>query len=47
MEAYCFKCKTKREMKNPQQVRLKNGRFASKGTCTVCGGTLFRMGKSK
>jgi hypothetical protein len=47
MEAYCFKCKAKREMKNPQQVKLKNGRLASKGTCTVCGTTLFRMGKGK
>jgi len=23
MEAYCFKCPTKREIKNPQQVTIK------------------------
>ena len=25
MEAYCFKCKTKREISNPQAVILKSG----------------------
>lgn len=45
MEAYCFKCRQKREMKNPVQVTLKNGRPAWQGTCPVCGTKLFRIGK--
>jgi hypothetical protein len=37
---YCVKCKTKREMKNPQNVTMKNGKPALKGQCTVCGGVI-------
>ena len=44
MQAYCFKCRTKREIKNPQQVTLKNGRPATQGVCPVCGTKLFRIG---
>jgi len=44
MEAYCMKCKKKREMKNPTKVTLKNKRLATKGTCTVCGTKMFRIG---
>ncbi len=46
MEAYCFKCRTKREISGPQAVTLKNGRPATKGTCPVCSTTLFRIGKA-
>ncbi len=45
MEAYCFKCKAKREMKNPEKVTLKNGRPATQGICLVCGTKMFRIGK--
>ena len=45
MEAYCFKCKTKREISNPQAVTLKNGRPATQGTCPECGTKVFRIGK--
>jgi hypothetical protein len=38
-EAYCVKCKKKTEIKNPQEVTMKNGRHALKGTCSVCGTT--------
>ena len=34
---YCVKCKTKREMKDPQKVTMKNGKPALKGQCSVCG----------
>lgn len=44
MEAYCVKCKTKREMKDAQEVTLKNGRPAMRGVCVVCGTQLFRIG---
>jgi Domain of unknown function (DUF5679) len=37
---YCVKCKTKREMKNAQQVTMKNGKPALKGQCAVCGTTI-------
>ncbi len=46
MEAYCFKCRTKRTVSNPQAVTLKNGRPATKGSCPSCGTTLFRIGKA-
>ncbi len=45
MQAYCLKCRTKREMRNPQQVTLKNGRPATKGTCPVCNTNMYRIGK--
>jgi len=45
MQAYCLKCRTKREMRNPQQVTLKNGRPATQGTCPVCGTKMYRIGK--
>jgi hypothetical protein len=43
--AYCVKCRQKREIKNPKQVKLKNGRLAVQGNCPVCGTKVFRMGK--
>ena len=44
MDAYCFKCKTKRDIKNPQSVTLKNGRPATQGICPVCSTKVFRIG---
>jgi len=46
MEAYCFKCRAKRQIKDPQAVTLKNGRPATQGTCPVCGTKVFRIGKA-
>ena len=46
MQAYCVKCRAKREMRNPQQITMKNGRPATQGTCPVCGTKMFRIGKS-
>lgn len=42
--AFCMKCRTKREIQNPQNVTMKNGRKAMAGTCPVCGSKLFRIG---
>jgi uncharacterized protein DUF5679 len=42
--AYCVKCKEKREMKDAQQVTMKNGRPAMQGTCPVCGTKIFKIG---
>ena len=44
-EAYCVKCRAKREIRNPAQVMLKSGRPATSGTCPVCGTKVFRIGK--
>ncbi len=44
MEAYCVKCKTKREMLNPTPVYTANGTPGTRGTCPVCGTNMFRMG---
>ncbi len=45
MQAYCLKCRTKREMRDPRQTTLKNGRPATQGTCPVCGTKMYRIGK--
>jgi RNase P subunit RPR2 len=42
---YCVKCKKSREIKNPKQVKLKNGRPAVSGTCSTCGTKMFKIGK--
>jgi len=44
--AYCVKCRTKREIKDPEETTLKNGRPAVKGTCPECGTKMFRIGKA-
>jgi len=45
MQAYCFKCRKKVEIKNPQKVELKNKRPATRGVCPACGTKVFRIGK--
>lgn len=45
MEAYCVKCKAKKEMNDAKKVTLKNGRNAMKGKCPDCGTSLFRIVK--
>jgi hypothetical protein len=44
VQAYCVKCRQKREIKNPKNVTLKNKRIAVKGVCPVCGTALYRIG---
>jgi hypothetical protein len=43
-KAYCMKCKTKREMVSPKVVTMKNKRKATRGKCSKCGTTMFRIG---
>jgi RNase P subunit RPR2 len=43
MQAYCVKCKSKKEMENEKEVTFKNGRLAISGTCPVCGTKMFRI----
>ena len=47
IEAYCMKCKKKTRMLNPTEVTMKNGRLAVRGTCEVCGTTLYRIGRTE
>lgn len=44
VEAWCMKCKAKREMKNAAKVTMKNGRPAMKGICSKCGTKMFKIG---
>jgi hypothetical protein len=46
MEAYCVKCRTKREMKDARDETTKNGRPIVKGVCSVCGTGLNIIGKT-
>jgi Zn finger protein HypA/HybF involved in hydrogenase expression len=46
MQAYCVKCRSKKEMKDPKAITMKNGRPATQGTCPTCGTKMFRIGKS-
>lgn len=43
-QAYCIKCRKMVEIQNPQQVALKNGRPAVRGTCPETGTAVLRMG---
>ncbi len=47
VEAYCVKCKAKKEMKTPKEVKMKNGKPAVTGSCPSCGTKMFRIGASK
>jgi DNA topoisomerase I len=41
---YCFKCKEKREIVDPQAEWAANGSPGTRGTCAVCGGTIYKTG---
>ncbi len=45
MQAYCMKCRAKREIRNAKAITMKNGRPATQGECPVCGTKVFRIGK--
>ena len=47
LQAYCVKCRTKRDIVDPQPVYTSRGTPATKGTCPVCGTTLFRPGRTE
>ena len=46
MEAYCMKCKTKREIQDPQAGFNRATAPITRGTCGICGTTLYRIGKT-
>ncbi len=47
IEAYCVKCKTKREMDQVKPVFVGKGTPATQGVCSECGIKLFRMGRTQ
>ncbi len=46
MQAYCMKCRAKKEMKDAKAITMKNGRPATQGVCPICGTKMFRIGKA-
>ena len=46
-EGYCMKCKEKREIKDGEEVKMKNGRPAMKGVCSTCGTKMFKILSTK
>jgi hypothetical protein len=43
MEAYCVKCKEKREMKDGKESKTSKGTRMMKGKCPTCGTTMCRI----
>ncbi len=46
MEAYCVRCKDRREIGQAKAVFTRTGAPATQGVCPVCGTKLFRMGRT-
>lgn len=44
MQAYCVKCKAKKEMKDPKPTVMKNKKKATTGICPTCGTKMFKIG---
>jgi hypothetical protein len=43
LQAYCVKCRKKRDIEDPKEVDMKGGRRAMQGVCGVCGTKMFRI----
>lgn len=41
---YCVKCRGKKEVSDPENITMKNGKKALKATCPDCGTKMFRIG---
>lgn len=46
IEGYCVRCRESVEIEDPQPVWTRKGMPATRGECPICGGTVFRMGKT-
>ncbi|NTU46852.1 hypothetical protein HGA88_04475 [Candidatus Roizmanbacteria bacterium] len=44
---YCVKCRAKQDVKDAQEVKMKNGKPATSAVCTVCGTKTYKIGASK
>ena len=47
MEAYCMKCKAKREIENAQATFNAVGAPVTRGICPVCGTRMYRTGRTE
>ncbi len=43
MQAYCMKCRAKREMRDARSITMKNGKPATQEMCPVCGTKIEEM----
>ena len=43
VQGRCMKCKEQREMKDVEEVVMKNGMKAAKGSCTICGTGMYKI----
>lgn len=46
IEGYCMSCRETVEIESPKAVWTRKGQPATRGECSMCGGTVFRMGKT-
>lgn len=46
IEGYCMSCRQSVDIENPQAVWTRKGQPATRGECPICGGVVFRMGKT-
>ena len=46
LEAYCMTCKDTTPMDSPEAIWTRRGQPGTRGVCSVCGTTVFRMGKT-
>jgi hypothetical protein len=44
MQAYCVKCREKRDIRDAVAVTMSNGKPATRGICSVCGTAVFKIG---
>jgi len=47
VQGFCVKDRKKVELKNPQEVTLKNKRKATVGTCPICGRKVYVLGGTR
>ncbi|MFC2031937.1 DUF5679 domain-containing protein [Chloroflexota bacterium] len=45
MQAYCLKCRAKKEMKDARHISMKNSKPATQGIYPTCGTKMFRIEK--
>ena len=46
MEGYCFSCKGKHEILDAKAEWASNGSPGTRGTCSNCGGTIYKTGRT-
>ncbi|GAC1339420.1 MAG: hypothetical protein NVSMB29_06700 [Candidatus Dormibacteria bacterium] len=46
VSGYCLKCKKQTEIKDAQEITMKNGKPATTGTCPTCSTKIYKIGKA-